>query len=212
MAVQIGNNVLIEVKNALGTAETVTAVTKANPGVATATGHSLTNGDVGFFTITDGMQELHTQVCRVTGAVTGAFDLKGIDTTGFSTWVSGTFTPVSTWSTLCKATSYAINNAAPTEIDSTTLCDKVAQVRFGLPGAKSGSISIQHDPSLTALTTLAAADSSDIVPFRITYPNGNVRVFGAYTAYGGGFQGGVNTLETGEIPITVPASIVQYTS
>lgn len=212
MAVQTGNSVTIEFHSTTTTAETVTAVTKENPGVATASGHALTSGDYGYFTISDGMQELDTQVCRVGTTATNTFTLSGVDTSNYTTWDSGTFTPVATWATLCLATSYSVANAAPTEIDATTTCDTVARIRFGLPGAKSGSITINHDASSTTLATLEARSESAINAVRTTYSDGSIRVFGCYQAYGGGYAGGVNTLETGDVPITVPARIVNYTS
>ena len=212
MTVHIGNNISVDIYATFDTAVTVTAVTKANPGVATATAHGLTDGDIMIFTVSDGMVELDTQVVRVANSDANTFELEGVDTTNYATWASGTAKEVLTWSSLCLTTQYSIANAAPTEIDATTVCDTVARTRFGLPGAKTGSISIQHDPSVTALQTLEAASTSDPIPFRITYPNGNIRYFGALTAYGGGFAGGVNTIETGEIPLTVPARVVQYAS
>ena len=212
MTVQIGNNVQMEVQATLATAVTITGMTKADPAVATATAHGIADGTYGYLTITDGMRKAHTQVVRTANSDANTFELEGLDTTNYATWSAGTFTAVSTWSTLCVATAYSIANAAPTEIDETTLCDDLTRIRYGLPGQKSGSISIQHDSDSSALQYLEAADTSDIIAFRATYANGNIRVFGAFTAYGGGFSGGVSQLETGEIPITVPALVVTYTS
>ena len=55
---RIGTNVTVEVENTLATGLAVSAITKANPGVATATGHSLNNGDVVVFDVNAGMVEL----------------------------------------------------------------------------------------------------------------------------------------------------------
>lgn len=212
MTVHIGNNVILAIGTAYGSAKAVTAVTKADPGVVTSTSHGVSDGAYGYIDVTDGMRKLHTQVARVDNGDTNTFELEGVDTTNYQTWVSGNFYEVTTWSTLCIATSYSIANAAPTEIDETTLCDTITRIRYGLPGQKSGSIGIQHDSDSTALQYLEAADTSQIIACRATYPNGNIRVFGAFTAYGGGFSGGVSQLETGEIPITVPALVVTYAS
>lgn len=210
MTVHIGNNVTLAIGTAYGTAKTVTACTAADPGVITATSHGISDGAYVYVNVTDGMRKLHTQVARVDNGTTDTFELEEVDTTAYGTWVSGSVREVTTWSNLCIATSYSIANAAPTEIDETTLCDTITRIRYGLPGQKSGTIGIQHDSDSTALQYLEAADTSDIIAVRATYPNGNIRVFGAFTAYGGGFSGGVSQLETGEIPITVPAIVVTY--
>jgi len=212
MTVQVGNNLTAYVASTYGTPITVTALTKADPGVATATAHGLTDGDVGIFAITDGMSQLDTQVVRIANSDANSFELEGLDTTNYSTWNTGTFTEITVWNTLCLMTSYSVANAAPTEIDATTTCDIVAKIRFGIPGQKSGTLSIQHDPGVAAMQTLLDASTSTVIPIYFEYPNTVTRYFGAYTAYGGGFAGGVNTLETGEIPITVPAEIIQYTT
>lgn len=212
MTVHIGNNVTIEVGTAYAAADTVSALTKANPGVATSTAHGIADGTYFYINVTDGMRRLHTQAARAANGDANSFELEGVDTTNYQDWASGTAVEVTTWSTLCLATTYAINNAPPDEVDETTLCDDIRRFRFGLPGQKSGTISIQHDSDSTVLQYLEDRDPSDIVAFRITYPNGNIRTFGAYTAYGGGFAGGVSELETGEIPIAVPAKVITYAS
>lgn len=212
MTVQIGTNVRIETKSTLASAITVTAITKASPGVATAASHGLSDGAIGFFTVSDGMVELNTQVVRIDNSDTNTFELEGLDTTNFTTFVSGTFTPITAWSTINTASTYAINNAAPDEIDMTVLLDRARRIRYGMRGVKSGTIGIDHDSSVTALATLEAADVDDIIPFRVTYADGSLRLFGAYCAYGGGFSGGVGQKETGEIPVTVPAKVMNYAS
>jgi hypothetical protein len=46
---QKGRNVRVEVATLFGTAKTVTAVSKANPGVASSAAHGLANASIGYF-------------------------------------------------------------------------------------------------------------------------------------------------------------------
>lgn len=212
MAKIIATEITLEVENALGSALTVTALTKANPGVATSAAHGLSNGDVVKFSISDGMVELDEQVVRVANVATDTFELEGLDTTNYSTWSAGTATEVSSWYTICQATSLNLGNAAPTELEGSDFCSKKQETLYGLPGSTSGTIDVHHDAQLAALAKIKAATTSDLLAFRATWSNGYVTVFGAKTAYSGGFNASLNQLVSGSIPITVPNEIMEYAS
>lgn len=212
MTVLVATEVRLEVEATLDTALTVTAVTTASPGVATATSHGLSNGDVVKFSVTAGMVELDEQVVRVANVDTNTFELEGLDTSAYSDWSAGTATPVLTWSTLCQATSLSIGNATPTEIDGSNFCSKKQVQLYGLPGATSGTIDVQHDAQLAALSYLKGKSVSDLVAFRVTWSNDYVTIFGARTAYSGGFDASLNSVVTGSIPVTIPNEIMEYAS
>lgn len=63
------------------------AVTEANPGVVTSTGHGLKNGDTVTFTAVSGMVELNGNSYTVANATANTFELSGTDTTAFTTFV-----------------------------------------------------------------------------------------------------------------------------
>ena len=208
----IATEVTLEIEATLGSPLTVTALTKANPGVATSAGHGLSNGDVVKFSVTDGMVELNEQVVRIANITTDTFELEGLDTTNYSTWSAGTATEVATWSTLCQATSVNIGNAAPTELDGSDFCSKKQETLYGLPGSTSGTIDLLDDPHLAAVAYVKAKTTADLVAMRITWSNGYVTIWGAKTAFSGGFNAPLNQLRTSSIPITVPNEIMEYSS
>ena len=212
MATLQATNVTIEIGTAYGTATAITALTKADPGEATSAAHGLANGDVLLFSVSGGMVQLDEQVARISGVATDTFEVENIDTTGFSTWTAGTYQEVTTWDTLCQATSINVGDAAPTELDGTTLCDTKQVTLYGLPGSISGTIDVQHDPQNTALQYLKNAAVSDVIAFRVTWSNGYVTVFGAKTAYSGGFNASLNSVVTGSVPVTIPADLAEYAS
>ena len=107
-----GRNVRIEIAATYAAAKTVTAVTLANPGVATSATHGLANDTVGYFSAVGGMAQLEGQACRVKNQATNTFELQGLNTTNFTAFTAGTFTPVATWSTLAESTSYDIGGGA----------------------------------------------------------------------------------------------------
>lgn len=69
--------------------KTISAITKANPGVATVTAHGWQTGDVISPRITAGMTQLNLVPCTVTVLTANTVEL-GIDTTAFTTFTAGT--------------------------------------------------------------------------------------------------------------------------
>jgi hypothetical protein len=68
---------------------TITAITKANPAVVTSTAHGLANGDTVIISDVEGMTEVNTNIYTVAGVTANTFQLSGINSTNFSTYVSG---------------------------------------------------------------------------------------------------------------------------
>jgi hypothetical protein len=95
MNLQVWSDVQVNVQSSLGTPLTVTAITKANPGVVSYTGTDPTNGDV-MLIRANGMTQADYLIARV-ASVDGTgntFALEGIDTTDFDTFTSGTATKI----------------------------------------------------------------------------------------------------------------------
>jgi hypothetical protein len=68
---------------------TITNITKANPAVVTASSHGFTNGQKIIIRNVVGMTEVNNLVFTVAGATTNTFQLSGINSTGYTTYVSG---------------------------------------------------------------------------------------------------------------------------
>jgi len=77
-----------------GAAKTITAITKASPGVLTSNGHGFANGDEIFIYDVGGMVELNGRNYRVANTATNTFTLtdlfgNAINTSAFTTFTSG---------------------------------------------------------------------------------------------------------------------------
>tara|TARA_Y100001938_G_scaffold88334_2_gene121091 strand:- start:531 stop:2534 length:2004 start_codon:yes stop_codon:yes gene_type:complete len=95
---EFGNQVMRVYRNDLqvlaSSAKTITAITKANPGVLTSNSHGFSNGDEIFVDNVGGMTEVNGRNYRVANSSTNTFtltDLFGvaINTTNFTTYTSG---------------------------------------------------------------------------------------------------------------------------
>lgn len=182
MSIHKGRAVRVEVALTFSSAKTVTAVTKASPGVATSTSHGLAEGAIGYFSSVGGMVELEDQVASVDSTATNAFNLEGIDTSSFTTFSSSaSFTPAATWGTLSKATNYEISGGEADQLDTTTLLDNQRQNEIGMLAAENVKLDAFSDMQDTTMAfVMAAARSGSMVIFRITLSNGERRVFRGY--------------------------------
>lgn len=209
----IGTNMSVAVQQTLGSDLTVTGLTLANPGVATSTAHGLSNGDIVVFTVTDGTIELDGQAVRVANVAANTFELEGIDTSAYSTWVSGVANEVTAFATLSSAQNVTMPNPAPAKIDITRLIDKAKQYAYGLPDAPDGQISGLFSPGTTAEgLIIAATNSNSRVVLRVSWAGGARTIFTANVSGGQGFELSTNAAATATINFTPVALVMHYGS
>lgn len=182
MAVHKGRAVRVEVGLTYAAAKTVTAITKASPGVATSTSHALTEGTIGYFSSVGGMIELEDQVGSVDATATNTFNIEGVDTTNFTTFsTSASFTPVATWGTLSTVTGYEISGGEADQLDTTALLDQQRQIEVGMLAAEVVKFDQFNDlQAASAAFVTAAARSGSMVIVRITLSNGERRIVRGY--------------------------------
>jgi len=181
MTTAVGRSVRLEIAATFASNKTVTAISLANPGVATSTSHGMINGTVGFWTGTGGgMPQLEGQATRVYNQSTNAFDLQGLDTTDYSAWVTGgTFTPVATWITISEAIGLTLGGGAQERLDDTKLHDVVQQDVFGVLPADTAQVDLlRQTVDGTAMAAIASASirSTNLV-WRATLHDGSVCVW-----------------------------------
>lgn len=176
-----GRGVRVEIAATYSAAKVVTAVTLANPGVATSAAHAMANDTVGYWSGVAGMAQLEGQATRVKNQATNTFELQGLNTTNYSAFAAGNFTPVATWATLSEATSYSIGGGADEKLDVTRLIDITKQEEQGLLPVSNVSMNViaQDTPSAAMLLLESAVQTQGAVVVRITLPNGAVRVYRA---------------------------------
>jgi hypothetical protein len=180
MGTVVGRGVKLEVALTFSGAKTVTAVTLASPGVATSTSHGMANGTVGYWTATGGgMPQVDGQATRVYNQSTNAFDLQGLNTAGYSAWISGTFIPVATWGTLAEMIGYNIGGNSAPDLDDTKTNDVIEQFLPGLLPADSVQIDLLSQTFNGTVMQLIedAAIQLTYQVYRVTLADGSVRVW-----------------------------------
>ncbi len=180
MAVQLPNGVLLALGTTIGSDVTVTALSNANPGVATAAAHGLSDGDI--VVVTSGWSRLNNRVVRVDSSTTGTFALEGINTSDTNLYPAGTGTgsvnEVSAWTQLSQVISIETSGG---EMQFTTYSFLENDFETQLPTQSSPqplTLTLADDPSLSGYTALvAAAQTRDNTPLRMTMPNGSVLLY-----------------------------------
>ena len=91
MSAKFWSNVDIDIQTAIGSATTISGITKANPGVVSYTGTDPTSSDIILMNVA-GMTELHARAFAAKNVVGASNTLElGENTTGYHSFVSGDF-------------------------------------------------------------------------------------------------------------------------
>jgi hypothetical protein len=80
---------VFSVETALAATKAISGATAANPVVVTATAHGYTNGDIVKIANVVGMVQLNSRAFVVANITTNSFELKGVNGTNYSAYVSG---------------------------------------------------------------------------------------------------------------------------
>lgn len=188
MAIKTMTNVAIAMQSALGVLKTISAITKAAPGVVSAT-HDFSNGDYVILTV-DGMQQLDGKVYRVCNVVsTTTFQLEsvsggtGIDTTTYDAFSSGSCQKITFGTTLSTVAEITMTGGDVSKIDTTVIHGNVKRERPGM--ASAVSIDIKHNWDITdagQVAMKAASDAQTQLAIKVNF-GGSIMVFSGFVGF-----------------------------
>lgn len=175
MSVSLPNGALIAFSSGFDTADTVSAVTNANPGVATSTAHGNANGTL--LWVRSGWGRLNDRAARVSGTAANSFNLEGINTTSTLLYPAGSgvgsVQAVTGWTALSQILSSSSNGGEQQYTEYQFLEDDIQK---RLPTVKTASgltLQIADDSTLPGYQLCETAND-DRLPrmMRITLPSG----------------------------------------
>lgn len=174
------SGVQVAIQSALAAADTVTAVTKANPGVVSATAHGIS--DAAYVKMSAvGMHQIDGRVFRVDNGTSDTFELEGENTTSYDTFTSGTAEAITFGITMTTATGLQASGGDFDFIDVTTIHDNVRKQVPGVASAGVYTFECLWDPADTALAALkAASDNQSQRCVKFTFSSGAIVVFNGY--------------------------------
>lgn len=180
MELNVWSKVSVGVQTALAASKTITAITKASPAVATSTAHGIANGSYVLLKVS-GMGLLNYRVVRVANAAANTFELEGIDSTTYDTFVSGTAEVVT-----FGASASTLQDLSPSGGEAAGIAVSTihSDQDFEIPGNRSpivisaGSLWDPGDPALLALKAFDEKKTAACV--LATFSTGAKIVFCAY--------------------------------
>lgn len=176
MSANLPDGSIVTISTTLGSAKTISALTNANPGVATSTAHGFTNGDI--VLMNSGWSNLNGKAVRVAGSVTNAFNLDGIDTSLTSLYPTGSGTgSASLVGGFTQITQIMGLQTSGGDQQYTNFSFLEQNFETQLPtyySAQSITLDIADDPTLTGYMALkAAADTRSYRVLKLSMPNGS---------------------------------------
>ena len=208
----LGAGVKVEIGFTEGAAVVISAVSNANPAVASKAAHGLVVGSAGYFSDVTGMEQIDGQAARVGSAGSPSadnFGLEDINTTNFGVFTAGNFIPVTAWATLSQSTQYAVGGGAGKTEDVGTLIDTTEKLLTIKNAAETVTIDIRSlkvdNQALAKIRSTARA--LGFLVFRITLPGGAQRLFrGQPSIPGESVQQGATG--TGQLSVTIQGQVL----
>lgn len=214
-AVTKWSGVAVSMQSALATALTITAITKASPGVVSYTGTDPTNGDY-VFLLVEGMYQLNEVVARVANVNSGGntFELEGIDTTLYTTFSSGTAEVITFGTSISTATTVSNSGGGFDFIDSTTIHDLAKTQVPGAAAALTYTMDHLWNPSNAGQIAMKiASDAQARRAFKFTFgTGGKIAVFAGYVGFDGAPGGSAQDKVTCQAVITANGRPSYYAS
>jgi len=151
----------LKIATAQGSPLTITAITKANPAVVTAT-NTFVGGEIIQIDAVGGMVETNGRAYVVAVPTGTNFQLKGVDSTSYTTYVSGGTATPQTMTTVGNIKDFDIQPDKPAEIDVTNLASTRKEFRIGLAGSWTMTSTMDIDSSDTGQAELTKAQNDGL--------------------------------------------------
>lgn len=210
MDVNVWSKVKVAVQTLLGAPKTITAISKANPAVASSTAHGFTDGAYLLLKLV-GMSEINYRVVRVDNADTDDFELEGIDSTLFDDFVSGTAELITfgAQADTLQGFSSTGGEAAPIAV-STIHTDQ----DYEIPGNRSAEVVSSTSLWVPASPALLAMKGFDRIKtpgcLLVTFATGAKVAFAAYMSCNISPQGEAGQVVTTPVTLRLRAPMTNY--
>lgn len=175
MSITLATGTQVAFASTYGTGFTVTAITNANPAVATlSSSHGVTVGD--FIEITSGWDLLNGKVVRVSAVSTNDVTLEGVNTSSTSLYPAGSGTgsgrEITAWTSITQIQSVAGGGGDQQYADISTIADRIQKQTPTVRTAETIDMTVFYDPSLTWFGLLDTASLTGAqTALRFVFPN-----------------------------------------
>lgn len=216
MSISLPNGAIVSIASGYGASKTMSALTNANPGVATLqASHGIVTGD--YFEVTSGWSRLTDKIVRAGTVATNDVPLEGYDTSSTTIYPAGTGTgsirEITGWTQLSQVLS-STSNGGEQQFLEYQLLESDAQKR--IPTFKSAAgltMSIADDPTLAGYILASTAnDDRAARAVKIVLPNGAILLYNAYISLNKTPSLTVNEIMAVEVTLSLLNEPVRYSA
>lgn len=202
MAARLPDGSTVAIATAYGSPKAVTAVTNANPAVATSAAHGLANGAL--IEVTSGWQRVNDRIVRVANQASGTFELEGINSLAMQYYPAGSgvgsVREITTFTQISQILDFTTSGGEQQFATYSFLEEDFERQLPTVTSAQSISIGIADDPSLPGYQALKAAGEARAVrALRLTLPDGSLILYNG-------------TISFNETPTLTKGSVMQVTA
>jgi hypothetical protein len=170
----------VAVGTATAATKAITAITAANPAVVTSNAHGYTAGQIVYLDAIGGMTQLNGRAFQVANPAANTFELKGCDSTNYTTYTSGGTAALKTMTAIGEVSAVpALMDGEANELPTEHLGSSAEQFLMGIQRFGGASLNLfipatadTGQTRLRKLKELALAEA-----FTITLPSGLVLAF-----------------------------------
>jgi len=213
MAFKLPNGATMEIAASYSALALVTAISNANPAVATAAGSDFDDGDV--VVMASGWSRLNDRAVRVIDAATGTFSLEGVNTTNTQVYTTGSGAgsarSVDSWVQIPQITEVASTGGEQQFLTVGFLEDDEDKQIPTNKNPISMTLTVADDPLLPYVSVVEAADEDkEARVLRLNLPDGSSILYNAFVSITSTPTLGRNALMTRVITISLTSRIARY--
>ncbi|SER52342.1 MULTISPECIES: phage tail protein [Pseudomonas] len=212
MSVTLINGLTVDFSAAFADEATITALTNANPAVATAA-NDFADGDV--VLLGTGWEYANDRAFRVDDASATGFTLPGLNTVDTMRYPAGagvgTARQVSEWVRISQITALAFTGGDQNYYQYQFLESKVQKQIPTFKSAMSFTLTILDDPTLPFYQYLEQADQDGLIRVvRFNNSDGSTNIYPVYVGFNNNPVGDINTGRTVTASFALAGEVVRY--
>ncbi|WP_122408992.1 phage tail protein [Pseudomonas viridiflava] len=215
MGFRLPNGATFQIASAYGAAIPVTALSNANPAVATSAAHGLSDGDI--IAVTSGWTRLNDRAARVANSLTGTFAFERINTLNTQPYPAGSgvgsVREVTAFVEISQITDVATSGGDQQFLTFGFLADDDDRQLPTTKNPISMAITVADDPDLPYVAVVEAADEDKVARvLRLNLPNGDSILYNAYVTITSTPALARNNLMTRVITISLAGRPTRYSA
>ncbi len=215
MGFRLPNGATLQIASTYGPAIPVTALSNANPAVATAAAHGLTDGDI--IAVTSDWTRLNDRAARVANSLTGTFALENVNTTNLQPYPAGSglgsVREVTGFVEIPQITDVNFSGGDQQFLTFGFLADDDDRQIPTTKNPISIAYTVADDPDLPYVAVVEAADDDKQVRvLRMNLPGGSSILYNGYVTITSTPSMGRNNLMTRVITLSLAGRPTRYSA